>query len=398
MAERKYDDWTGNVIPSATVRDLDIGALRSIRAQYLSADPAREEQSAGWDDERFLTEIGLMKRGKLTNAAMVLLGKPTEEFVPRTVGIRWRLYGVDGKLEDSRMLGCPLALSVRSAVSVLRNPSVQVGTGERRRAVSTYRIQTLTEALLNAVAYQDYEAGGTIDLIEREAESVTVSNRGRFPDIRPEDFVTGKPSYKEDRNACIRRGMASAGLVPGGRTGIRGMYLAQAFRRFPMPVFSIGDDTVSVTFPGRRQGAYARLLDVRDDVELRDIMDLDRFSKGLYVPDKRIAELCSEGLMEIAGGVPVIIAEPESPSMFRGDPREAVLSLIDIRGSVTRSDVAAVMRSVRPVSEEQSLVMATNILQSLRKEGRIEKVGGSTRSARYGRLRYFPYVHLTAHS
>ena len=33
------------------------------------------------------------------------------------------------------------------------------------------------------------------------------------------------------------------------------------------------------------------------------------------------------------------------------------------------------------------LVMATNILQSLRKEGRIEKVGGSTRSARYGRLR-----------
>lgn len=393
MATGKYDDWTGNVVPSATIRDLDIGAVRSVRAQYLSVDPAREAESVDWDDERFLAETGFTKRGKLTNAALVLLGKGTEELLPRSVCIRWRLYGVDGKLEDSRILGCPLALSVRSAVSVVRNPTVQVGSGDRRRSVSTYRIQSLTEALMNAVAFQDYEAGGTIELIEREAESVEVVNSGTFPDVAPEEFALGRPSFRDDRNACLRRCMASVGLVPGSRSGIRGMYLSQAFRRFPMPTFDTGDGTVSVTFHGRRQGAYARLLDVRDDIGIADIMDLDRFSKGRYLPDRRISELCSQGLMEIAGGVPVIVAEPESPSMFRGDAREAVMSLIDLRGSVTRSEVAEMLRSVRPVTEEQSLVMATNVLQSLRKEGRIRKSEGSTRSARYVRER--GYIRVT---
>ena len=383
MASGKYDDWTGNVVPSATARDLDIGAVRAVRSLYISVDPSREAECMEWDDERFLAEMGFTKRGKITNSALVLLGKPAGDLIPKTVCIRWRLYDVDGELADSRTIGCPLALSVRSAVSMVRNPSVTVGAGERARSVSMYRIQSLTEALFNAVAHQDYEEGGTIDLVERENESVTVSNRGSFPDVRPESFALSRPVFKNERNAHLRRCMANVGMVADNRSGIRGMYLSQAFRRFPMPTFNIGDDTVSVTFHGRRQGAYARLLDLRDDLDLQDIMDLDRVSKCLYVPDRRIHELCSAGLMTIEGGVPLIVTEPSSGSLYRGDPREAVLAYIDAHGSITRGEAAEMLRSVKPVSEEQSLVMATNLLQSLRKEGRIVKSAGSTRSARY---------------
>ena len=380
---RKYDDWTGNVVPEATVRSLDPSAVRAVRATYESLHRDSDE-IISLDDEAFLTKVGFFKRGKVTNAALVLLGKSSESFVPSSVCIRWRLIGVDGAEEDSRVMERPLLLAARQVVSMVRNTTVQIGSSGR--STSTYRVASLTEAIFNAIQFQDYESGGTIDVVERERESVTVSNIGSFPQIRPETFALSRPTNADDRNMFLRRAMVNSGLIPGAMSGIRGMYLSQAYRHFPLPDFSVTDNRVSVIFPGIRSGPYARILDTRDDLSFETIIDLDRMAKCRYVPEKRISELASQGLVAVFDGVPSLICD-ESGVMrkYRGTDREAVLSLISDVGSVSRSDVVEMLRArgSHELSDSQVSVKATNLLQSMRKEGLVEKVEGSTRSARY---------------
>ncbi|MBQ8179080.1 MAG: hypothetical protein IJ026_01350 [Candidatus Methanomethylophilaceae archaeon] len=379
-----YDDWTGNTVPGVTVRYLDPEAVRSLRASHASRSG---DVAVEGDDTSFLAGTGLMKRGRLTNSALVLLGRSSDVQDLVGVSIRWRLVGVDGRVVDSRTFGPPMVLAVRQAASMVHNPSVTVGGGEGARTVGTYRTASLTEALFNAVAHQDYGLGGVIDLVEREGESVTVVSRGSFPEVAPESFVLSRPSFRVPRNAHLVRSMAASGLTPGNRSGIRSLYVSQVSRRFPMPRYDISEGRVSVTFPGRRTGPYVRMLDLRGDLPLDVLVSLDRLDRGLYVPERDVDGLVSAGLVTVREGVPMISVD-SGGAMQRflgGTDRDAVLLLLEREGPVDRSMVVEVLasRDRDGLTRDQLAVRATNMLQGLRRDGLIEKVGGSTRSARY---------------
>ena len=383
-----YDDWTGNVVNGADMRSLDIGALRAARASFRERYPDRAEECQAWDDQTFLTRAGVLKRGRITIASLILLGKRDSEFLPSTLCIRWRLLGPDGEMMDSRTFQGPMLLASTQAVSMIRNWTCQIGVEDSRRPVSAYRNSALVEAVRNAVAHQDYSLGGAIDIVERERESVTVLSKGSFPQRTPESFINGPPQLKPVRNQFLVSAMAGLGIIPASGTGIRSMYLAQASRRFPMPDFDITDDRVSVRFPGIRSGAYARVLDVRGDVDLKTMMDLDRIAKLRYVPERRLKALARRNLVEFMDGVPCIACgagQKVLSAFVEGTDEEAVLMLIGRNGSVTRSDVADILaaRDPKELTAEQIRVKSTNLLQTMRRKGLIEKAEGSTRSARY---------------
>ena len=194
-----YYDWTGNVISDADVRSLDPGAVRALRAKYALRHPEQADEVQGWDPAVFLTKAGVLKRGKVTVAAAILLGKPSERLVPPSVRICWRSLDVDGEVTDSRAFDGPMLLSAVQAASAVRNWSVDLGS----RTVSAYRTSSLEEAIFNAVAHQDYSMGGTIDVIERDRESVSVRSAGSFGSIPPESYVLGKASPPSGRNRFL---------------------------------------------------------------------------------------------------------------------------------------------------------------------------------------------------
>jgi ATP-dependent DNA helicase RecG len=382
-----YDDWTGNIIPEADIRSLDPEAVRAVKATYMSEHPEERDTVLPMDDQGFLAHAGVLKRGKITVAAMILMGKTSEKLIPPTVCIRWRLLDVDGTLADSRTIGGSMVLAVRKVASIISNSTVRIEDGGNQVFASTYRVASLTEAMFNALQHQDYTMGGTIDVIERESESVTVSSRGSFPDVLPESFVKGQNQTMASRNAFLIKVMASIGLVSNSGAGIRNFYLSQIHKHFPLPRFVITEDTVSVTFPGRREGPVSRALDIHSDLEVQDILDLDRLDSGRYVSDRRMESLISRGLVAVYDGVPCInLTYGDPTSRFsKGSDQDAIMALIKENGSVTRSDVVDVLRfrDRKGLSEEQLSVKATNLLQTLRREGRIQKTDGSTRSARY---------------
>ena len=387
-APRLYEDWTGNVVNGADVRNLDPGAIRAARAAFSERFPDRADEAAGWDDPTFLARTGVFKRGKVTVAALILMGKAGDRMIPSSVCIRWRLIDPDGAVVDSRTFDGPALLASTQAVSMVRNWSCRTGSGESEAVVSAYRTSTLLEAVRNAVVHQDYGLGGTVDIVERENESVTVISMGSFPERPPESFVKGPPVGPPPRNAFLYNAMAGIGVIPAVGSGIRSMYLSQAYRRFPMPDFDILGDRVAVRFSGLRGGSYARVLDLRDDLDLKTIMDLDRLAKNRYVPDRRVKALARRGLVEMIGDLPCIAsgAGQEVASAYTaGTAQDAVLDLIRAKGFVTRSDVAEVLasRDSKELTEEQLRVKATNLLQTMRKAGLVQKAEGSTRSARY---------------
>ena len=211
---------------------------------------------------------------------------------------------------------------------------------------------------------------------------------GSFPDRCPESFVTGPPPGAPRRNAFLYNAMAGLGIIPAAGSGIRSMYLSQAHRRFPMPDFDILGERVAVRLSGLRGGSYARVMDLRGDLDLKSVMDLDRVAKNRYVPDRRLKALVRRGLVEMIGDLPCIAsgAGQEVASAYTsGTDQDAVMGLIRSKGYVTRSDVAEVLasRDGKGLTEEQLRVKATNLLQTMRKAGMVRKADGSTRSARY---------------
>lgn len=382
-----YDDWTGNIVQDSDIRSLDPEAVRAVRATYLSEHPDMREQVTAMDDIGFLSHVGMLKRGKITIAAMILLGKSSEKVLPSTVCVRWRLIDIDGREIESRSVNGSMVLAIRKVASIISNSTVKIDDGNGFVFVSTYRIASLTEAMFNALQHQDYTMGGTIDVIERENESVTIVSRGSFPDVQPESFVKGQNQTMATRNTFLINAMTNIGLVTNSAAGIRNMYLSQIHKHFPLPRFHIDDDSVAVTFPGRREGSIARALDIRRDLEVADILDMDRLDSGRYISDKRMESLISRGLVTVYDGVPCINLSYEDPSsrFSKGSDYDAVLTLLAENGSITRADVVDVLRfrDRKGMTDEQLSVKATNLLQNMRKDGRIAKAEGSTRSARY---------------
>ena len=71
----------------------------------------------GMSDEQFLTKMKLLIGGKVTNAAMLLLGNSDFDYLfTAAPSIMWRIYGADGTL-----------------LTVLKNKNVIAKYGENQR-------------------------------------------------------------------------------------------------------------------------------------------------------------------------------------------------------------------------------------------------------------------------
>lgn len=98
-AQGLADDWSALVVEDARPSDLDAEALAKARtlfaatlAQSHRLDP---ESVAAWSDGEFLENAGLARRGGLTRACLILLGKPQAAALinPYVAEMTWKLEG-----------------------------------------------------------------------------------------------------------------------------------------------------------------------------------------------------------------------------------------------------------------------------------------------------------------
>ena len=101
-SQSKSEDWSAKLITEASIEDLDSDAIQFARHVYIQKNPKLAEEVPTWDDQTFLNKAKLTINGKITNTAIVLLGKSESEHYisPATSKITWILKDKDGIEKD----------------------------------------------------------------------------------------------------------------------------------------------------------------------------------------------------------------------------------------------------------------------------------------------------------
>lgn len=70
------DDWSAQIIPDATIEDLDPKAIALAREKYKELfNGARDTEIDDWSDEVFLNKAKLTRKSAITRTTIILLGK-----------------------------------------------------------------------------------------------------------------------------------------------------------------------------------------------------------------------------------------------------------------------------------------------------------------------------------
>jgi ATP-dependent DNA helicase RecG len=116
-------DWSAQVIADATIDDLSEEAIAFARVQYAEKHPRLRSEIENWSDALFLDKAKVTIKGKITNTAILLLGKPESEHYinPATARISWILKDKDNIEKDYEHFYNPFLLAVEQVSRKIRN-------------------------------------------------------------------------------------------------------------------------------------------------------------------------------------------------------------------------------------------------------------------------------------
>ncbi|WP_429886294.1 RNA-binding domain-containing protein [Geoalkalibacter halelectricus] len=295
-------DWSAQLVPNASLEDLDETALAKAREAFARkyANRFASDDVQSWPLATFLDRARVTLQGKITRAALLLLGKPESAWhlSPHPAQMTWKLEGPERAYEH---FSPPFFLTTTQLYQRIRNIQLRLLPQDQLLPVevSKYDQKIVLEALHNCIAHQDYTRNGRILVVE-QPDRLIFENEGGFFEGKPEDYVTGDKTPRRYRNAFLAQAMAELNMIDTMGYGIYAMHIGQARRYFPMPDYDLSESTaVRMTIHGRVvDPAYSRLLIQKTDLPLDRILALDRVQKRLPISDEMIRRLRRDGLIE----------------------------------------------------------------------------------------------------
>ncbi|MFR9542475.1 MAG: ATP-binding protein, partial [Rikenellaceae bacterium] len=284
--------------------DLDPAAIQKARELYTLKNPRHAEQIPTWDDETFLNKAKITIRGKITNAAIVLLGKVESEVLisPSVAKIKWILKDTKGFERDYLIEGSPFVLAIDNIYEKIRNLKYRYINPLHKtlfpEEIDTYDPNVIREAIYNAVAHQDYTKGGQINVVEFD-DKLVFSNLGGFIPVTIDNVLQSNAPQELYRNKFLVDAMVGLNMVDTIGSGIKNMYKAQRRRLFPLPIYDISADRVEVTIIGKIMDMnYANILAQNSSLSLMDIELLNRVQLNRAISDSEVKYLRKSGLIE----------------------------------------------------------------------------------------------------
>lgn len=240
-------DWSGEVCEEASLSDLDPVAIREARHRFAVRQPARAAAAAGQDDATFLDRVFLTRRGAITVAALVLVGRRESRVLlwpNRDCGIHLTVRDSAGRRRRRERIGPPLLFAGQRLLRSLRDGAARFAVAPPDR----YDAWVLREALNNAIVHQDYSRGGRI-AVTQHADSLSFANHGRF---LPEDMdraLGGHPPLSYD-NPFLARAMAELGLIAAVGHGLLRILDARRGRGFAPPAYDLSrENEIRIDIP-----------------------------------------------------------------------------------------------------------------------------------------------------
>lgn len=300
-----YRDWSAEIVPNATLDDLDEVAIAKARKMFKkvhSRIPVAEVNA--WSDEKFLSKCGLMIDGKLTRAAIILLGKSFSEYLlrPAVVQVTWTLRDKNKDVVDYEHFSVPYILTVDEILAKIHNLTLREMPGGTLfpDTMKQYDDYTIREALHNCIAHSNYQLQQRINFVENPG-FLYYSNAGSFIPGSLEEVLSTDEPQKFFRNDCLCQAMVHFNMIDTVSRGIKKMFTEQWQRRFPMPDYEIDNDKqqVAVRIYGTSiDERYTNMLKNNDSLTLWDCISLDAIQKGHRIDETVAQDMIRRGLIE----------------------------------------------------------------------------------------------------
>lgn len=387
--QTRSEDWSAGVVKGAAINDLSFEALRKARENYKIKNTHLIHEINEWDDVTFLNKAKLTIKGKITRAAILLLGNSeSEHFInPATAKISWILRDRDNIDKDYKHFTCPLLLNTEEVYKSIRNLKYRYlpdGTLFPEE-VDQYDAYIIREGLNNCIAHQDYTLGGKINVVEHEDGKLVFVNSGSFIPSSVEEVIIADAPEPTYRNPFLVEAMINLNMIDAIGSGIKRMFTIQRKKYFPLPEYEFTGNKVKLTITGKVVDInYARKIVSMPDLGLVDIISLDKVSKGKTLSESEIRNLKSKGLIEgrkpnfhISATVAKVTGEKADYIKQRGIDDEycqkIILDYIKKFGRGKRDDFERILLDKLPdvLDLEQKRSKVKNILQKMKRESKI---------------------------
>lgn len=296
------EDWSAKIIDNATIKELDTSALKLARDKFKEKNTKSSfyNQIDNWDEVTFLDKAKITINGKITNTAIILLGKEeaSHYLLPAIAEITWKLETEEKAYEH---FGTPLLLNTTKVLQNIRNVKYKFFPDNELLAttVDKYETRTILEALHNCIAHQDYSLNSRI-IVTEKVERLIFSNAGSFYEGNPDDYSAGDRTPERYRNPWLATAMVNLGMIDRLGYGIHTMYLAQRNRYFPLPDYLLSEPqkVVLQIYGHSIDENYSKLLIERKDLPLSQVVLLDRVQKKFSITEQAATMLKKENLIE----------------------------------------------------------------------------------------------------
>ncbi|WP_448825838.1 RNA-binding domain-containing protein [Capnocytophaga bilenii] len=388
-----HTDWSAEIVQEATIDDLDEKAIQKAKQLYKEKNvnkPFYEEIDL-WTNTTFLDRLNVTIGGKITNTALILLGKESAaHFIsPKVAQITWKL---DTEEKAYQHFGMPLFLTVNAVLERIRNipyrffPDNQLISVE----VPKYDNKVILEALNNCIAHQDYFLNSRIVVTEK-INKLIFENAGDFFEGKAEDYFFGDKTPKYYRNKFLVNAMVNLNMIDSVGYGIYKMLLSQKKRYFPLPDHSKSTDKeVVLEIYGHYidENYSKKLIEQGDLLELTDVILIDKVQKKQPIDNSAIKRLKQKHLIEgrkpqfyISEEVATILDEKAEYTLNKGLDNEIletfILKHINTHGFATRKEIDTLLLNKLPnyLSAQQKKRRLSNMIQDLKERKLIENVG-----------------------
>ncbi len=389
-------DWSAVICVGATADDLHEGAIAKAREVFAARQRDRipAETVREWSDTEFLQRAKLSINGGIPRGTLLLLGKTqsTHYLSPYVAEISWKLEGEESAYEHFHP---PFLLETSRLYQRIRNlpltllPAGQLIPVEIRK----YDERMVLEALHNCVAHQDYSRCERIVVIER-VSGLEFQNGGDFYDGTPLDYVLRQRMPKRYRNRFLVEAMVNLRMMDTMGFGIREvLFQGQRRRYMPLPDYNLSKPgEVVMNLAGRFMDEnYSRTLLAHGDLAWPEVMALDAIQKGQKPDREALTGLRRQRLVEgrkgrlhVASAIAVATDTVEEYLHHRAfDDRyfcDLIVDYLKTKGEGRRADFVRLLTGKLSdlLTDEQKDSKIKNLLQRLRREGRIEKKAGMT--------------------
>lgn len=391
-------DWSAKIIEKATINDLDPEAIIQARVKFKEKNVTQSwfKDIDQWSNTTFLDRAKITIGGKITNTAILLLGK--EESIhyisPAVAQITWKLDTEESAYEHFEI---PLFVTVNNVVKRIRNVKYKFFPDNQLVAteVQKYDTEVILEALNNCIAHQDYGRNSRIILVEK-VNKLIFRNAGGFFEGNAEDYCEGNRTPQRYRNKWLANAMVNLNMIDSLGFGISKMYRSQMKRFFPLPDYThtTANEVVLEIYGHTIDVNYSKLLiEKKDTLSLTEVVLLDRIQKGMTITDDAAKLLKKNQLIEgrkpnyfISSHIAEATNQKAKYIKNRGFKDEhykkMVLDFINKYGKATKEEIDNLLLDILPdiLDEGQKKNKVRNLMYAMHKRDKIIENKGTTRN------------------